>query len=90
MSDCNSSADGFDCSSTAENGGFVELPAPLGCDEEASSGVFPVTICGTIAITVFSDRTLHCKRQAKFSGLETLPGVAPASSQLKTFEGSAD
>ena len=82
--------DGFACSSKAENGGVAELPALLDADNEVLTGALPVPICGTIAITAFTDRTVHCKPEAKISGLETLPGLAPARTQLKTFKVCTD
>jgi hypothetical protein len=84
------SCDGVACSSAAENDCVPALPADGAVGAGAAAGTPLVAICGTIAITVFFIRTLLCKQEAKIPGLETIPGVAPGRSQLKTFEDCAD
>jgi hypothetical protein len=67
---------------------FSPLAIEVG-KEESVAGIESVPSFGTIAITVI-DQTVHCKREAKNSGLETIPDVALAFSQIKGFRGLAD
>jgi len=90
LSAWDSFADKLACSSAAENDRGAALPAPAKSAEAVGAGGFPVAICGTMAITAFTDRTEQCKLESKISGLEKVPEIEPVGSQLKTFNDCAD
>jgi hypothetical protein len=58
----------------------------IGIDEEEGvADIPPAPICGTIAITFWLTGQYHCTLEAKNSGLETIPDVAPTLSQINEF-----